>query len=300
MKIITLTLSPALDVTYRIPGEILLGLNRAESFSITAGGKGINVARSIAREAKRCGIAVDCTAIYPSGGDVGELLTQSLAAEGITTLPMKTAAACRINVSAINSAGRDIEINARGAKLKADELSRIEDALDVLMRGDVLAICGSVPGGVEKSYYAELIGKISSRGVTCVLDCDGEALQYAVCGECPPDYVKPNEHEIRDFCERIGAESSAEASPEAIVKASRGRCAVIATYGGRGAAIIRPRGDKTEKISADATPVEPMRLKGAGDTLLGAYLYYKFVKNESDSEALSAAVEVAGKYVVGE
>lgn len=296
MKIITLTLSPALDVTYRIPGEISLGLNRAESFSITAGGKGINVARSIAREAKRCGVDANYTAIYPSGGEIGELLTQSLAAEGITTLPVKTDAACRINVSAIDSAGRDIEINSRGAKLKADELSRIEDALNVLTRGDVLAICGSVPDGVEKSYYAELIGKMSSRGITCVLDCDGEALQVAVCGECPPDYVKPNEHEIRDFCERIGA----DVSPEAIVKASRGRCAVIATYGGRGAAIIRPRGDKTEKISADATPVEPMRLKGAGDTLLGAYLYYKFVKNESDSEALSAAVEVAGKYVAGE
>ncbi len=296
MKIITLTLSPALDVTYRIPGEIALGLNRAESFSLTAGGKGINVARSIAREAKRCGVAADCTAIYPSGGDVGELITRALTAEGIRTLPVKTEAACRINVSAIDANGRDIEINARGSALTSDELSQIEDALDVLSRGDVIAICGSVPSGVERSYYAQLIRRMKARGITCVLDCDGEALRLALMGNCPPDYVKPNEHEICDFCTSIGAEATAEA----IVKASGGRCAVIATYGGSGAAIIRPRGDNFEKISADATPVEPMRLKGAGDTLLGAYLYYKFVKNEPDSNALPAAVEVAGKYVAGE
>jgi len=296
MKIITLTLSPALDVTYRIPSEISLGLNRAESFTLTAGGKGINVARSIAREEKRCGTHADYVAIYPSGGAVGDLLTQSLAAEGITTLPVKTDAACRINVSAIDSAGRDTEINARGEKLSTDELSRIEEALDVLTRGDVLAICGSVPDGVEKSYYAHLIGRMSSRGVTCVLDCDGEALQYAVCGDCPPDYVKPNGHEIRDFCESLGVDASAEA----IVRASYGKTVVIGTYGSGGAALVRMNGENIETVPIKTEPVKPVRLKGAGDTLLGSYLYHKFIVGESDDSALSAAVAAAREYVASE
>ena len=293
MKIITLTLSPALDVTYSIPGKILFGLNRAESFSLTAGGKGINVARSIAREEKRCGVNADYTALYPAGGVTGDLLSSTLTEEGIPTLCVKTEENCRINVSAIAQNGEDVEINARGAAITADELTKIEAELDVLTEGDVLAICGSVPAGVEKSYYAQLIRRMKSRGVTCVLDCDGEALRIAVTSDCPPDYVKPNEHEIRDFCESIGADVSAEA----IVKASGGKTAVIATYGGSGAAVFGADGSV---ITAKSVPVKPKRLKGAGDTLLGAYLYHKFVLRECDEASLSAAVAAAGEYVASE
>ena len=295
MKIITLTLSPAIDVTYAIPGEISLGLNRADKFTLTAGGKGINVARSIAREAKKYSAEVDCTALYPSGGAVGDLLTDALSREGIRALPVKTEACCRVNASAISADGRDIEINARGAEITADELLKIEAELDVLDEGDVLAICGSVPSGVEKSYYAQLIRRMKARGVICVLDCDGEAMRLAVCGDCPPDYVKPNEQELREFCKSIGAESSAEA----IVKASGGRCTVIATYGGAGAALVRANGEKIDMISVKSVPVKPVRLKGAGDTLLGAYLYYRFVIGEAEIDALSAAVAAAGEYVSG-
>ena len=223
MKIITLTLSPALDVTYALAGEVKRGLNRALSHSLTSGGKGINVARAIMREAELLGRAAQVSALYPSGGVTGDLLSSALAMEGISTIAVKTAENCRINVSAISSDSEDIEINARGAAINEVELSKIESELDVLTEGDVLAICGSVPAGVEKSYYARLIRKMKDRGVICVLDCDGEALQIAVCGDCPPDYVKPNESEIAEFCESIGADVSAEA----IVTASGGRCAVI-------------------------------------------------------------------------
>ena len=292
MKIITLTLSPALDVTYALAGEVKRGLNRALSHSLTAGGKGINVARAIMREAEILGRAAQVSALYPSGGVTGDLLSSALAMEGISTIAVKTAENCRINVSAISSDSEDVEINARGAAISEVELSKIESELDVLTEGDVLAICGSVPAGVEKSYYARLIRKMKDRGVICVLDCDGEALRIAVCGDCPPDYVKPNESEIDEFCESIGADVSAEA----IVTASGGRCAVIATYGGSGAAIF------TSCCSArvDATPVKPKRLKGAGDTLLGVYLYHRFVLREGEEASLTSAVKAAGEYVASE
>ncbi len=288
--IYTLTLSPAIDVTYSIGAEIKPGLNRAKSFEVSAGGKGINVSRAIVREAERCGGESGVCAVFPSGGRTGALLQGMLSGEGIPSAIVETAAECRINMSALAPSGDDIEINARGAELTSSELLELEDKLSALP-GDIVAICGSCPAGVSADYPAKLIEKLKARGVTTVLDCDGEALRCAVASDTPPDFIKPNAAELTALCDALGVPCGGDE----IVKYTKNRTAVIATYGAEGAVLSMAGGD----IRVPCTPVTPVRIKGAGDTLLGAFLYRKFVLCEADEAALSAAVEVAGEYVGG-
>ena len=295
MKIITLTLSPAIDITYSLGGEICLGLNRAASFSESAGGKGINVCRAIIRESIKCGIDADVISLYPRGGASGELLYSMLSGEGIPSCAIPTDEPCRVNVSAIDVHGRDIEINSKGAKISPEEICKIENALSVLSFGDVLAICGSVPDGIDPSYYSELIQKMKSRGVTCILDCDGEPLRLAMCAPIPPDYIKPNDDELKKLCAALDVEDSAED-----LATRYPGTAVIATYGEDGASIVRSTDRGNIKIDVNAEKVKPVRIKGAGDTLLGAFMYHKFVLFEDDENSLRAAVTTASEYVGGE
>jgi 1-phosphofructokinase len=52
-KVITLTLNPALDVKMRFKAPRLGELNRAQSMDVEPSGKGINVARALARQGIR-------------------------------------------------------------------------------------------------------------------------------------------------------------------------------------------------------------------------------------------------------
>ena len=94
--IYTLTLSPAIDVTYSVVGELKTGLNRARSFALTAGGKGINAARAISREAELCGARADMCALFPAGGIAGDMLSRILEREKIPCERVEIAAECRV------------------------------------------------------------------------------------------------------------------------------------------------------------------------------------------------------------
>ncbi len=291
MKIYTLTLSPAIDVTYAIGGEIKPGLNRAQSFALTAGGKGINVARAIVRESERCGVEADVRAVFPAGGVTGEMLSSILTGEGLPCERVRTEADCRVNVSAIPTSGEDIEINARGAAITAAELCLIEEKLEPAVSGDIVAICGSCPAGVSTDYPAKLIRKLRERGVICVLDCDGEALRCAVASDVPPDFIKPNKPELIELCKSLGIQYGGGE----VARFTKNKTVTVATYGALGVSLSTADGD----IRVSCVPVNPVRIKGAGDTLLGAFLYHKFVLREADEAALAAAVAVAGEYVSG-
>ncbi len=297
MKIITLTLAPALDVTYSVGGEIKFGLNRASGFEISAGGKGINVSRSVRREAERAGAEARLLTVFPSGGAVGDVILRTLSTEGIEVKHVKIAAETRVNVSAIPMLGEDIEINARGAFLTSGELAETERIImDSACSGDVVAICGSCPAGVSVEYPSHLAAKLKKRGIYCALDCDGAALRSAVLSGSPPDLIKPNSAELSELCSALGIECSAES----VVRFTGGKTAVLATFGRDGACLTRSENGAIVCENVKSSPVAPVRIKGAGDTLLGAFLFHKFSKSLSDSAALAAAVSAASSYVAGE
>lgn len=290
MKIVTLTLSPAVDIEYRAAGDIAVGLNRTLGQNVSAGGKGINVSRSILRCAEKDGGAVDLKTVAPLGGEIGELLASLLRKEGMEITAVPIAENTRVNVSLIPENGKSLEINAPGTPI-GDALSEIEAAvLDGIGPGDCVVIAGSCPKDVLKSYPSELVGKVKQTGAEAVLDCDGEALRIAVNAPVKPDLIKPNSEELAALC------GCSPDDPRELARAAEGLGipTVITTRAGEDPLLTDERG--TISFAQEKRPV--VRLKGAGDTFLGAFVYARYVWGDDDM-AMEFASIVAGDYVAG-
>lgn len=290
MKIVTLTLSPAVDIEYRAAGDIAVGLNRTLGQSVSAGGKGINVSRSILRCAEKDGRAVELKTVAPLGGETGELLAALLRKEGMEITAVPIAENTRVNVSLIPENGKSLEINAPGTPI-GDALSEIEAAvLDGIGPGDCVVIAGSCPKDVPKSYPSELVGKVKQTGAEAVLDCDGEALRIAVNAPVKPDLIKPNNEELAALT------GCSPDNPRELARAAEGLGipTVITTRAGEVPLLTDERG--TISFAQEKRPV--VRLKGAGDTFLGAFVYARYVWGDDDM-AMEFASIVAGDYVAG-
>lgn len=298
--ILTLTLSPALDIEYHTH-SITEGLNRTSSHTVSAGGKGINVSRSVRnclRRRIRLPHEIKLVTVAPVGGKTGKMLCSLLEDEFLPLTAVEIEENTRTNVSLISDdpAQNDLEINAPGTPV-GDKLHEIEAlVLDQISAGDVVIIAGSVPSDVPKNYPAQLCEKVRNKGAVCVIDCDGEALRCSVNSHCPPDLIKPNSSELSALT-GIKTETKQDLAQAA---ESLNVPVVITTMAGDGALITREVGDyrATTFIPTEKRPVR--RLKGAGDTFLGAFVYAKYAAEMDDIAAVNFANDVAGEYVARE
>lgn len=302
MKLLTLTLAPAIDVTYQLKHSVCDGLNRADSFSLTPGGKGINVSRAVRAAAERDGDTAEyLMTVAPIGGESGAMFCSLLERESLPVTAVEIAAPLRVNVSAVpTDGGSDCEINAPGAAMTEAELARAEELLlSNVSEGDVVCICGSCPTGVDKAYPAHLCAKVKARGAYCIIDCDGEALRAAVASASEgsaPDFIKPNADELSRLCADLGLTAGTPSeNARAVCALTGGRTSVIATLGGDGCLLATTEGVMT----VTGQRVKPKRIKGAGDTFLGAFVYARFIRSLPLREALHFASATATAYVGG-
>lgn len=297
MLIVTLTLSPALDVEYRLSSLVPGGLNRSSSHTLSAGGKGINVTRAILKCAKRDGdrFPFKLRPVAAAGGATGELFRRILEDEGIWTYHfVEIEGSTRVNVSLVAEDGSTTEVNAPGTPV-GDKLAEIETGvLAQIGPGDVVVIAGSCPKDVPKSYPAELVGKIKEKGASAVLDCDGEALRIAVNAPVKPDLIKPNNEELAAL-----TGCSPDDRGELIKAAeSLGIDTVVTTLGGDGS-ILTSSAWNGKSVFFPTVKQPVVRLKGAGDTFLGAFVYCMYVRKEPPEWCMEYASAKAGDWVAG-
>ena len=131
MKIITLTLSPAIDIEYHTESVNTDGLNRTYSHTVTAGGKGINVSRVIERMLRRrimLPVPVELKTVAPVGGETGRMFAGILEKEYLPLTAVEIEGNTRTNVSLIGDEGGEIEINAPGTPV-GDKIGHVEEAV---------------------------------------------------------------------------------------------------------------------------------------------------------------------------
>lgn len=312
MKITTLTLSPAVDIEYHTAAINTEGLNRTSTHTISAGGKGINVSREILNCAKNDGADLSriLRTVAPTGGVTGDMMRKILSEENINITAVQIDGNTRVNVSLIpdSTDQESIEINAPGTPL-GSRIEAIENIiLGSLEKGDVVAICGSCPSDVKKTYPAELCRRIKRLGGRVILDCDGAALDYALSPHSEeervlcPDLVKPNMSELAGFVGRpLSTLDEVIEAAEAVCEGTGGVTSIITTLSGNGSVLTYS--DGSGGIVSRFFPTERrqvIRLKGAGDTFLGAYIYHRYVRESPMEDAIAMAGDRAGRYVAGE
>ncbi len=259
--IATVTLNAALDVTYRLPSLQLHGVNRVQSVAARAGGKGVNVARVLHA------LGEDVIACCLLGGATGELVRADLA---MPSLVVPIAGETRRTVSVVDDADAT-GFWEPGPAVNDHEWRAFLAAFDSLSP-DAIVLSGSLPPGVPRDAYAQLIAR--SRAPV-ILDADGDALRLGVAAG--PAIVKPNRAEL----ERFGGDLRAAGAEN-----------VVVTLGDEGLLADTPEGRFT------AAPPERVRGNptGAGDAVAAALARsfgVPWPERLRDAAALAAAAVAA-------
>ncbi|GAA5170515.1 1-phosphofructokinase family hexose kinase [Pseudonocardia eucalypti] len=175
-----------LDRTERLAELVPGAVARAREVTVTAGGKGVNVAR-VARAYRRPAILVGLTAEHDR-----ERLLALLAEEGADVVGVPAPGHARMAVIMLEDSGRTTVLNEPGSTLDGPSWARYRDAVSRRLAdaGGLLVCSGSLPPGAPVGGYAELVELARVAGVATVVDSAPGPLRASLAGR--PDLVTPN------------------------------------------------------------------------------------------------------------
>jgi len=260
--IITLTANPSVDVTLEIQSYEVGEVNRALSSHKDPAGKGINVSKALAKN------GIPTSALFPADALTGEWIISAMTDAGIPTVTTSIHDEVRQNVTILDAAGTTTKINALGPVLSAEEqadlLGTIVSVLET--RPAWLVAAGSLPRGLDGSFYVHL-GKIAHDfGVRFAVDTSGGALaEVAHAGVA--DLMKPNHEELEELAGReLPTVGDVEKFAHSLL--ANDGAAILVSLGENGALLVTLAGT----IWAGHAPVVADSTVGAGDSSLAGYL----------------------------
>ena len=277
--IFTLTPNVAIDFSGDIE-SLLEGAENGDSYIIDGGGKAVNISRGLHRwgiKTTVCGFTHGVTGrIYRNylekkqAIDCGNMLYSE---EGNT----------RINLGIHTGGKGQVYLSMTGPYVSQKDIDTMESfIISNMSRGDFILMSGTLPAGVEKKYYGDLVRKLKSRGIKTFVDARSEQLKYAI--EAVPYLVGINEQELAEYLDLDA--SVFQRHPEKIVSYIEGLVnsgieIVLITVGPKGILM----GTK-EGVFWARPPVEKeVSTTGAGDTVKVAFSYV-LAKHGSALDAL--------------
>lgn len=255
--ILTVTMNPAYDMTYRVERFARGQAHRVSSVEQRLGGKGINVTRvlnQLGRYTRATGFADHAFAA------AAEL---EMPVDFVHALPWVR----RTVVISESDTGTATALWEPGARVSnphaAEQLAvRVAGLLPDIAG---LVIAGSLPGGIDAELPARIARTAVAAGVPTICDLDGEALHLAA--RVPGVILIPNLTELRRLTD------AEPRTPEAVVHAVRpliaaGVRAVIVTRGALGMVAV------TADEAWSAGLPEPLagNATGAGDAATAAVI----------------------------
>ena len=190
--IVTVTMNPAIDKTIEIEALLPGGLNRIQKVEYDAGGKGINVSKTI-HELGGSSIAVGFL-----GGNAGKTIESVLNEWGINNDFIWVRGETRTNTKVYEKSGALTELNEPGPQISKEQQEELVKKLEGYANEETLfVLAGSIPNGVDKQIYSEIIPRVHAKGAKVLLDADGELFRNALKEK--PDIIKPNRVELEEY-----------------------------------------------------------------------------------------------------
>ncbi|WP_434591382.1 1-phosphofructokinase family hexose kinase [Streptomyces sp. A5-4] len=220
--ILTVTLNTALDLTYRVPALTRHGSHRVTDVAERPGGKGLNVARVLAA------LGHESVVTGFVGGSAGADVRRLLAGFPPVDALVAVAGNTRRTIAVVDAAtGDTTQLNEPGPVVTPEEWAAFLTSYDALLReAEAVALCGSLPSGIQVGAYAELIRRAKAAGVPTLLDTSGEPLRRGIAAR--PDLIKPNAEELAQL---TGDHDPLRATADA---RRRGARSVVASLGPAG------------------------------------------------------------------
>ncbi|ADV67566.1 1-phosphofructokinase [Deinococcus maricopensis] len=259
MKVATVTLNPALDLTIRADGWRQGDVNTAQGAQFDAGGKGVNVASFLAD----AGMTVTATGLL--GADNPERFEALLRDKGVRDAFIRVPGATRIGVKVVDELAQETtDLNLPGLTPNNEHLQALQGTLDALAEDhDVFVLAGSLPPGAPQDLYVQLTARLRAAGRTVALDTSGAALRAALQAGALPHLLKPNIHELKFALDR-NLVSDADLLAAARTLIARGAELVAVSMGERGALLVTA----AEAVMARPPRVAVKSTVGAGDAML--------------------------------
>ena len=184
--IVCLAANPSIDKLFEIDRLVRGDIHRPDGFVQTAGGKGLNVGRA----AHALGADVQAVGLFR--GHTGKWLVETLAAEGVPSVPVWTHGENRASLSvADRETGGLTEFYEHGSEVPSAAWTELVEAVSRSWTSSSwLTISGSMPQGAPDDGYRDLVLEAREAGVKVALDADDERLRLAL--EAHPDIVKVN------------------------------------------------------------------------------------------------------------
>lgn len=287
--IITVTINPAVDKTVEVARLIPGALNRIKKVEYDAGGKGINVSKTI-RE-----LGGESIAIGFLSGSTGQIIESVLEEKGIRHDFIRIEGETRTNIKVMEEGGAVTELNEPGPVIYPEHLEQLMEKITAYAGKDVLfVLSGSVPDSVDKQIYARMIRLMHEKGASVLLDAEGELLKHGILAK--PDFLKPNASELAAY-----GGYNEDVSEQILISLARslkegGIRTVVLSMGEKGAIFI---GEGYEVFSP-ALRVKAHSTVGAGDAMAAAFAYAweKKLDNE-ETVRLCMAVSAGAVTTVG-
>lgn len=260
--IVTVTMNPAIDKTADLVKLEAGSLNRLKNLLTDAGGKGINVSKTIKALG---GETVACGFVGGSSGLVIEKVLQEL---DIKTDFIKIEHGTRTNLKIVEENGQVTELNEPGPFVSEEEVSALMDKLMTYAREDTwFILAGSIPSGVDKDIYKTITQKVKQKGAKVFLDADGELFVNALGGA--PDIIKPNRSELEAYFHKDYRVDEKELVDMGKKLMEKGINMVAISLGQMGALFLT----KDTIIKCPGLKVEAHSTVGAGDAMVAALSY---------------------------
>lgn len=286
--ILTVTLNPAIDRTVTVESFSIDKVNRVKGIQRDAGGKGINVSKTI----KALGGQSKALAIL--GGRNGQWILEESQRLGLNLVNVPVEGETRENIKIVDPISKQYtDLNESGPSADETMVKRlISEITHIIGEGDYLVLSGSALPGMPDDIFKRIIESVKVKNVKVIVDVDGCYLENALKAE--PDLIKPNIDELEAF---LGKTLKTE---EAIVQAAKeliekGIKTVVISRGEEGLIWV----DKNQVIKAPAIPVAVKSTVGAGDAVVAA-LVAGLSLGKSEADIVKLAIATAASVVMTE
>ena len=225
--ILTLTLNPSVDISYPLEQFHLDTVNRVKR-RVKLWRKRIKCNTCIIRIWRKC------VSKWLLGGALGQFIEEQLMDAQIEQSFFKIKGETR-NCIAILHEGQQTEILEQGPTIGKEEAESYKThLLELFKRANVIAMSGSLPKGLNTSYY-DIVKLANKQGLPTILDSSGQSLMDVLLSENKPSVIKPNIDELSQLLDTTvttDIDSLKEAVTQPIFKGIEW---IIVSLGGDGA-----------------------------------------------------------------
>lgn len=256
--IYTLTMNPAVDMNISSQGIHPKVVNRTWGSFYSHNGKGINLTRVLRH------FGMDSAAMGFFGGFSGRFIVEELEKEGVPVYSIPVEETTRINIF-LNDGSQEYKFVGEGAHVSPEAQKQLLRLLETLPDFHYFTINGSLPPGIQESFYDEILEVCARRGAKVVLDISSKRMPELL--RFRPLLIKPNDEEVKEIWGRTLDSLDAVADTMALLH-GQGAQNVLLTLGDKGMLFS----DSKELWYCDAPKVKLVSSACAGDSCLAAFL----------------------------